>query len=247
MRNIRRSPGRHARYSLGAPAPAWRAGSRPISSTTNPPTRAHRLPATLLALTLLALAWSGYHPLEPVTWVLEVLPAVAAMIVLGWTYRRFTLTSLLYVLVFLHALVLIVGGHYTYAEVPIGNWLRDHYDLSRNHYDRLGHFMQGFVPAIAAREVILRCTPLRPGAWLFFLVLCVCMATSAVYELVEWGVAVVDGGPASTAFLGTQGDVWDTQKDMALCFVGALAALLTLPWWHDRQLRALLARDHRAG
>jgi putative membrane protein len=189
-------------------------------------------------VTLAALAWSGYHPHDLVTWVLEVSPAVAAMVVLAATYRRFPLTPLAYTLIAFHAVVLIVGGHYTYAEVPAGNWLRDHYDLSRNHYDRFAHFVQGFVPAIVAREVILRCTPLKPGAWLFFLVTCVCVAISAVYELVEWGVSVVEGGSASVAFLGTQGDVWDTQKDMGLCLIGAVCAQLALARWHDRQLRA---------
>ena len=194
---------------------------------------------TLLVLTLAALAWSGYHPHDFATWVLEVSPVVAGIVILLATYRRFPLTSLSYFLIFLHSLVLIVGGHYTYAEVPIGNWARETFGFSRNHYDRLGHFMQGFVPAIVTREVLLRCTPLRPGAWLFFLVTSVCGAISLVYELVEWAVSVVEGGAASAAFLGTQGDVWDTQKDMAMCLVGAVCGQLLLGRLHDRELKKM--------
>ncbi len=205
---------------------------------SHPPT-SRRLPAALLVLVLAALVWSGVNPRERATWWLEVFPALGAIAVLLVTARRFPLTPLLYTLVFVHAIVLIVGGHYTYAEVPLGNWFRDRFHLERNHYDRLGHFVQGFVPAIAAREVLLRTSPLRTGKWLAFLVLCVCMAVSAVYELVEWAVSVVDGGAASTAFLGTQGDVWDTQKDMAMCAVGALSALACLSRVHDRQLSRL--------
>ncbi|CAG0951764.1 Inner membrane protein YjdF [Phycisphaerales bacterium] len=196
-----------------------------------------RLALGLLLFTGATLAWSGYHPKEAVTWVLEVSPAVAAMAVLWATYRRFPLTPLCYVLIALHALLLIVGGHYTYSEVPIGHWFREQFDLSRNHYDRLGHFVQGFVPAIAAREVLLRGTPLKRGGWLFFIIVSICVAIAAVYELLEWAVAVVEGGATTQSFLGTQGDVWDTQKDIALCLVGAVAALLLLPWLHDRQLR----------
>ncbi len=202
------------------------------------PTRSAQLPAALLALTLAALAWSAWRPHDRLIWALEVSPAVAATVLLVWTRRRFPLTPLLYTLVFVHAVVLIVGGHYTYARVPPGDWLRDWLDLERNHYDRFGHFMQGFTPAIAAREVLLRTSPLRPGAWLFFLCVCVCVAISGVYELLEWAVALI-GGAASTEFLGTQGDVWDTQKDIAWCLVGAMAALLSLSRRHDRQVRAL--------
>lgn len=200
-----------------------------------------RLPGAALALATAALAWSAYHPREWMTWLLEVAPAIVAMIVLTCTYRRFPLTPLLYVLVLLHAVALMIGGHYTYAEVPLGNWLRDRFHLERNHYDRLGHFMQGFVPAIAAREVLLRRTPLRTGPWLSFLVGCVCMAISAIYELVEWLVSVVVGGTASDAFLGTQGDVWDTQKDMAFCLIGAVTALATLSRFHDSLVRERFA------
>lgn len=195
----------------------------------------------------MALAWSGYHPLERMTWLLEVFPAIAAIVLLLCTRRRFPLTPILYILIFLHALVLIVGGKYTYAEVPIGNWFRDHLHLERNHYDRLGHFMQGFVPAIAAREVLIRRSPVTRGRWLPFLVVCICMTVSALYELVEWGVSVIVGGTASNAFLGTQGDVWDTQKDMAYCLIGAVAAVCTLPRVHDRQLRTLPDQSRAVG
>jgi len=219
--------------------------SYPIPPIT-PTNHSSRLPLTLLVLSLLTLAWSAYHPLEWMTWLLEVSPAIAAIILLICTRRGFPLTPLLYILIFLHAIVLIIGGHYTYAQVPIGNWFRDHFGLSRNHYDRLGHFMQGFVPAIAAREVLIRCSPVTRGRWLPFFVLCICMTVSALYELVEWGVSVIVGGTASNAFLGTQGDVWDTQKDMAFCLVGAWAALVALSRLHDRQLR-LLVTSSRGG
>lgn len=199
------------------------------------PRRNPRLALSLLAGVLLLLAWSAYHPTDTFVWFLEVLPAVLAMILLGATWRRFPLTSLAYVLIAIHAAILIVGGHYTYSEVPLGNWARDTFDLSRNHYDRLGHLAQGFIPAIVTREVLLRSTPLQRGGWLFFLVVCVCVAISGVYEIIEWLVAEIDEG-GSTAFLAMQGDVWDTQKDIALCLGGALAALLLLSRLHDRQL-----------
>jgi putative membrane protein len=147
------------------------------------------------------------------------------------------LTTLLCCLLAVHAVILMVGGHYTYAEVPLGFWVRDALGLARNHYDRLGHFAQGFVPAILAREILLRNTPLRRGGWLFFLVVCVCLAFSALYELIEWWTALISGEGA-TAFLGTQGDVWDTQWDMFLALVGALTAQLLLARVHDRQLVA---------
>jgi putative membrane protein len=154
------------------------------------------------------------------------------------TRRRFPLTPLAYRLIFVHALILMLGGHYTYAEVPLGYWVKDALSLARNHYDRLGHFAQGFVPAILAREILLRRTPLRPGRWLFFLVTCVCLAISACYEFIEWWTAVATG-EAATAFLGTQGDPWDTQWDMFIALVGAVTAQLLLARGHDRQLAAV--------
>jgi putative membrane protein len=154
------------------------------------------------------------------------------------TRRRFPLTPLAYRLIFVHALILMLGGRYTYAEVPLGFWVRDALGLARNHYDRLGHFAQGFVPAIVAREILVRKSPLRRDGWLFFLVACVCLSVSAIYELVEWWTAVATG-EAATAFLGTQGDPWDTQWDMFLALLGALTAQLTLARVHDRQLDRL--------
>jgi putative membrane protein len=199
------------------------------------------MPRTVLVLFAIAAAvfiWSAIRPHDYVTWFLEVAPAIGAAIVLLLTRRRFPLTPLAYGLIALHAIILCIGGHYTYAEVPPFNWLRDRFHLTRNHYDRLGHFAQGFVPALIAREVLLRRSPLQRGKWLSFLVICVCMAISAWYELFEWLTAVVSGTGA-TAFLGTQGDEFDTQKDMACAFVGAITSLLLLSRWHDRELGSL--------
>jgi putative membrane protein len=197
-------------------------------------------PAILLAVVGAVLALSGIGPHDRFTWLLEVAPVLIGAPILVATRRRFPLTPLLYRLLALHAVILIVGGHYTYAEVPAGFWVRDALGLGRNHYDRLGHFAQGFVPAILAREILLRRSPLRPGRWLFFLCVCVCLAFSAFYELIEWWTAV-GTGEAATAFLGTQGDIWDTQWDMFLALIGALTALSALGRVHDRQL----ARLHR--
>jgi len=193
--------------------------------------------AALLAGVVCVFIWSGWSPNDRLTWVLEVFPVVAAIPLLLATRRRFPLTMLAYVLIAVHATILMVGGRYTYAEVPLFDWIRDAFHLARNHYDRLGHFAQGFVPAIVTREVLLRLTPLRRGGWLFFLVTCVCLAISAVYELVEWGAAAMTGS-AADAFLGTQGDPWDTQKDMLLAGVGAIASQLTLATAHDRQIES---------
>jgi putative membrane protein len=192
----------------------------------------------LLAAAAAALVVSGIHPYDRTTWVLEVLPILVGVPILIATWRRFPLTPLVYSLLFVHALILMLGGHYTYARVPLGFWVRDLLDLGRNHYDRLGHFAQGFVPAMLAREILLRKTPLRRGGWLFFLVTCVCLAFSACYEFTEWWAAVL-GGSAADAFLGTQGDVWDTQWDMFLALIGALTAQLLLSRWHDRQLERI--------
>jgi putative membrane protein len=186
----------------------------------------------------LVLLWSGIAPHDRVTWWLEVAPVLLGAPLLLGTARRFPLTPLVYGLLLAHAVILMIGGHYTYARVPLGFWAQDVFELARNHYDRLGHFAQGFVPAILAREILLRQTPLRPGGWLFLLVVCVCLAISAVYEMLEWWTALL-GGVAAAAFLGTQGDVWDTQWDMFLAGVGATSALLLLSRLHDRQLARL--------
>ncbi|HEB97170.1 MAG TPA: DUF2238 domain-containing protein, partial [Sedimenticola thiotaurini] len=181
-----------------------------------------REPWVLLFLVSLLLLASGIDPVaDRYTWLLETLPVMIGIPLLLATGRVFPLTPLLYRLLALHAVILIVGGYYTYAEVPLFNWLRDALDLGRNHYDRVGHFVQGFVPAILAREILLRLSPLRPGGWLFLIVTSICLAFSALYELIEWWTALLSG-EAATAFLGTQGDPWDTQWDMFLALVGAI-------------------------
>jgi putative membrane protein len=198
----------------------------------------HTLPLALLAAVSIALAISAVHPADRITWWLEVAPIFIIFPILILTARRFPLTPLLYVLIAIHAVILLVGGHYTYAQVPFGFRLQELLELARNPYDRIGHFAQGFVPAIAAREILLRQTPLKPGGWLFFIVSAICLAVSACYEFVEWFAAVIGGGTAE-AFLGTQGDVWDTQWDMFTALIGAITAQLLLSGVHNRQLSRL--------
>ena len=198
-----------------------------------------RYPLGLLMAIAVALVWSGLAPHDRTTWWLEVFPVLIGVPILVATHRRFPLTPLLYTLLAVHALILIVGGHYTYARVPVGFWVQEVFGFARNHYDRLGHFAQGFVPAILAREILLRTSPLRPGRWLFVLVTAVCLAFSACYEFLEWWAALA-GGKSAEAFLGTQGDVWDTQWDMFLAMIGALTSLLLLSRLHDRQLSSVL-------
>jgi putative membrane protein len=193
--------------------------------------------AALIAL----LALSGYKPFDLATWVMEVVPVVIVLVILWISHRRFPLTPLLYALIFIHAVVLMLGGHYSYARVPLGDWMREWFHLSRNPYDGIGHFAQGFIPAIAARELLLRRTLLERGGWLFVIVTSVCLAISALYELIEWGVAVALGQGADE-FLGTQGDPWDTQKDMAFAWLGAMVAQWLLARWHDAQLSRLPPR-----
>lgn len=192
----------------------------------------------LLIIVCLVFIWSGVRPADRVTWWLEVFPVLIGAPILLFTFQRFPLTPLTYGLLTIHAVILMVGGHYTYAQVPLGFWLQDAFDLSRNHYDRIGHIAQGFIPAMLVREILVRLSPLRPGAWLGFLVVCVCLAISAFYEMIEWWVAVA-AGIAAEAFLATQGDVWDTQWDMFLALCGATAAVLTLSHLQDRQLAAM--------
>lgn len=189
----------------------------------------------LLGLLLADLIYTGIAPYDRLTWSMEVAPVVIGLPIMIATWRRFPLTPMLYRLCFVHALILILGGYYTYARVPLGFWFADLFDLSRNHYDRLGHLAQGFVPAILAREILIRRSPLQGTRWLPFLVLCVCLAFSAFFELIEWSSALVLGADAS-AYLATQGDPWDTQWDMFLALVGAATALATLSRVHDRQL-----------
>lgn len=191
---------------------------------------------TSLALVLLTVfIWSGISPRDYFTWFLEVLPALIGVLVLLLTYPRFKFTRLVYLLITLHAIILMVGGHYTYAQVPLFDWIREIFGTVRNDYDRLGHFAQGFVPAIISREVLLRNTPLKRGKWISLIIVSVCLSISALYELLEWRVSVATGS-AADAFLGTQGDVWDTQEDMAMALVGAISALLSLSKLHDRFL-----------
>jgi putative membrane protein len=197
----------------------------------------------LLGLVLADLVYTGIAPYDRLTWSMEVAPVVIGLPIMIATWRRFPLTPMLYRLIFVHALILILGGYYTYARVPLGFWFADLFDLSRNHYDRLGHLAQGFVPAILAREILIRRSPVRGTRWLPFLVLCVCLAFSAFFELIEWSSALVLGADAN-AYLATQGDPWDTQWDMFLALVGAATALATLSRLHDRQLGNLPGLRH---
>ncbi|HKP92605.1 MAG TPA: DUF2238 domain-containing protein [Chthoniobacterales bacterium] len=194
-----------------------------------------RLHALLLAAVLAVVVWSGWHPHDRFTWWLEVSPGLVALVLLLATYRTFRFTTLVYFLIGLHICVLCVGGHYTYARVPLFDWLRPVFHWQRNHYDRLGHFMQGFVPAIIAREVLLRGGVLNRRRWLPFIVIAICLAISAFYELIEWWTAMVSGSAAND-FLGSQGDVWDTQSDMCVALIGAALALICLSKVHDRAL-----------
>jgi len=194
-----------------------------------------RLLLRLLVAFAAVFIWSAIRPHDYFTWFLETFPAVLALIVLAATWRKWPLTPLVYILIFVHVVILCVGGHYTYAEVPLFNWIRDVTEGARNNYDKVGHFAQGFVPAMVAREILLRRTPLREERWVFFLVTCVCLAVSAVYELFEWAVAIVTGSSAE-AFLGTQGFQWDTQTDMFMALIGAIGAQVLLSRLHDRQL-----------
>jgi putative membrane protein len=182
------------------------------------------------------LIWSGIQPADYLTWMLEVAPAMIAAGVIAATYHRFPLTPLVLWLALAHCVILMVGGHYTYAEVPLFDWLRDALELERNNYDKLGHFAQGFVPAMVARELLLRLNVVNGRGWLNVLVVCACLAISAVYEIIEWLVALLSE-EATESFLGTQGFVWDTQSDMAWAGIGAISALLLLARLHDRQLR----------
>lgn len=193
--------------------------------------------AIWIAIFVIVLAWSGVGPMDYLTWAMEVVPAVVGAAVLWTTRNSFPLTSLTYILILIHCIILMIGGHYTYAEVPLGDWVRDLFDHSRNNYDKVGHFAQGFIPAIVAREVLIRLSVFNSKRWRDFFIVCLCLAISAFYELIEWWVAALSGEGAD-AFLGTQGSAWDTQSDMALALLGAILALLMLGRLHDRQLQA---------
>ncbi|HFC91498.1 MAG TPA: DUF2238 domain-containing protein [Leucothrix mucor] len=181
------------------------------------------------------LIWSAINPHDYFTWFLEVIPALLGLIALLVTRNSFPLTPLVYVLILIHCIILMVGGHYTYAEVPLFDWVKEAFNLERNNYDKLGHFAQGFIPAMIAREILIRKHVLNGRNWLFFIVICFVLAFSAFYELIEWWVASYSGESAE-AFLGTQGYIWDTQSDMALALLGGIVAQFSLSIWHDRQL-----------
>jgi putative membrane protein len=195
-----------------------------------------RLHIFLLVSLIVVFIWSLVECFDFFTWLLEALPVIIGGGIVIVVYRKFKLTNLVYVLIWMYAIILLIGAHYTYARMPLFNWLAKVLELNRNHYDRFGHIFQGFVPAIIARELLLRTSPLRPSKWLFFIVVCICLGISATYEVLEWLVAAGTGS-AAVAFLATQGDEWDTQKDMALCMVGAVTALLALSRVHDRGLK----------
>ena len=192
----------------------------------------------LLFATALVFAWSGWRPYDRFTWWLEVAPGMIGLALLIFTYSSFRFTTLVYTLIALHVMLLCVGGHYTYARVPLFTWIEPFFGWHRNHFDRLGHFMQGFVPALIARELFVRLRVVPAGGWRFFIVVLICLGISGLYELLEWGAAVA-GRAASDAFLGTQGDVWDTQKDMFMALLGAVCALVLISRWQNRQMRHL--------
>ena len=191
-----------------------------------------------IAVFTIVLIWSGIAPKEYYTWFLEVIPAIIGVIVLVITYNSFRLTRLVYILILMHCIILMIGGHYTYAEVPLFDYLKELTGTSRNNYDKIGHLAQGFVPAMILREVVIRKKIILSRAWRNFFIICFCLAFSAFYELIEWWVALLSGENAE-AFLGTQGYVWDTQSDMALALIGSIAALLLLGKLHDRELVSL--------
>jgi putative membrane protein len=192
----------------------------------------------LLVVVTAVFVWSAISPHDRFTWLLEVFPVMLGVPILVYLYPRFRLTPLVATLIAVHAVILMLGGKYTYAEVPFGFWMARTFHFTRNHYDRIGHFAQGFIPAMIAREVLIRRSPLRGSRWLPFFVVCFCLALSALYELIEFWTAIATGS-ASDAFLGTQGDPWDTQWDMMLALIGAIVGLTVLGSWHDRQLRRI--------
>jgi putative membrane protein len=204
-------------------------------------TRISPLHLALLFATALVFTWSGWRPYDRLTWWLETAPGIIGAALLIATYSRFRFSTLCYTLIALHIMLLCVGGHYTYARVPLFNWLQPIFGWHRNHFDRLGHFAQGFVPALIARELFIRLRVVPSNGWRFAIVILICMGISALYELLEWVAALV-GGSASSAFLGTQGDVWDTQEDMFMALIGAICALVFLSRWQNKQMRQLPSR-----
>ncbi|MEU1298143.1 DUF2238 domain-containing protein [Streptomyces sp. NPDC005840] len=215
-----------------------------MTALAHPAVPDRRLPALFAALVVVALAVSAWGPKDRTTWFLETVWVLVGLPLVVFAWRRFPLTNLLCGLLAAHALVLMVGGHWTYAEVPAGDWVRDTFGLDRNPYDRFGHLMQGFVPAVLVRELLCRTSPLRGSRWLAPLTVCACLAFSAVFEMLEWLAAVV-GGQAADAFLATQGDVWDTQWDMFCALIGATLSVLLLSRVHDRALAGLADAERR--
>jgi len=192
-----------------------------------------------LAIFLVVLIWSGIHPKDQLTWFLEVSPALIGVVVMVISYKSFRLTPLLYIFILVHSVILMIGGHYTYAEVPLFDYFKEWFGFARNNYDKLGHLAQGFVPALIAREIIIRKNIIPRPVWQFFFIVCFCLALSAFYELIEWWAAIAVGEEDAEAFLAIQGDVWDTQSDMGLALFGAIFSLLTLSKLHDKQLSRL--------
>ena len=191
-----------------------------------------------LAIFFVVFLWSGINPKDYFTWFLEILPALIGIVILALTYTTFRLSQLTYILILIHSIILMIGGHYTYAEVPLFDWLQNALNFERNNYDKIGHFAQGFVPAIISREILIRNNVVSKRGWLNFIIISICLALSALYELIEWLVAELTGESAE-AFLGTQGYAWDTQSDMALALVGAIISLLVLSRIHDKQLSSI--------
>ncbi|MEO5753276.1 MAG: DUF2238 domain-containing protein [Chthoniobacterales bacterium] len=192
----------------------------------------------LLILTTAVFAWSAWYPYDRMTWWLEVAPGILGAALLIFTYSSFRFTTLVYTLIALHIMLLCVGGHYTYARVPLFDWIQPYFGWHRNHFDRLGHFMQGFVPALIARELFIRLRVVTASGWRIAIVLLICMGISALYELLEWATALISG-EAAAALLGTQGDVWDTQADMFMALIGSICALFFMSIWQNRQMRKL--------
>jgi len=188
------------------------------------------------------LLWSGINPKDQFTWFLEVLPAIIGIIILMATYKNFKLTTLVYTLILIHCIILMIGGHYTYAQVPFFDYIKEVFNQDRNNYDKIGHFAQGFIPAMVAREILIRKNIIPLAKWRDFFIVCFCLGFSAFYELIEWWVALLSGEDAE-AFLGTQGYIWDTQSDMGLALLGAIVALILLSKYHDKQLKLSLSHD----
>nr|WP_321221443.1 DUF2238 domain-containing protein [uncultured Psychroserpens sp.] len=192
----------------------------------------------LLGLTVLLFIWSAIHPYEYFTWLLEVSPAIIGVLVLMVTFKKFRFTNFVYVLIFFHCAILIIGGHYTYAEVPLFDWIQETFNQTRNNYDKVGHFAQGFVPAMITRELLIRKNVINSNSWLNFIVVCIAMAISVTYEFIEWAVSL-STGEGGDSFLGTQGYIWDTQSDMLYATVGAILALIFFGKYHTRQIEKL--------